>query len=263
MVQKLSIIIVEDDPLAVSEFSDYIEEADDIVLLGSTNNSAQAIEYIKDYLPDAIILDLELHNGSGSGFNVLQNIDHQSLSLRPYILITTNNSSKITFDSARQLGADFIMSKHQNDYSAKNVIEFLRIMAPVIHSQKLILNEASTATENPEFRNKRMMRRICTELNNIGISQKVVGYKYLLDAILLVIKQPAHNLSNTIGIKYKKSESSVERAIQNAIDKAWKTTDIDDLLKYYTARINPEKGVPTNTEFIFYYANKIKNEYEH
>ena len=48
--------------------------------------------------------------------------------------------------------------------------------------------------------------------------------------------------------------------MQNAIKSAWRTNDIDDLLTYYTAKINPNRGVPTLTEFIYYYANQITNE---
>ena len=61
--------------------------------------------------------------------------------------------------------------------------------------------------------------------------------------------------------KYGKTEASVERAMQSAIDRAWKTAYIDDLEKYYTARINSTRGVPTLKEFIYYYAEKIKHEY--
>ena len=38
-------------------------------------------------------------------------------------------------------------------------------------------------------------------------------------------------------------------------------TDIEDLLKHYTAKVNSEKGCPTITEFICYYANKLKYEF--
>ena len=48
--------------------------------------------------------------------------------------------------------------------------------------------------------------------------------------------------------------------MQNAIKRAWDTNDIDDLLKYYTAYIRPDKGFPTLMEFICYYSNKIKND---
>lgn len=261
MADTISIIIVEDDTTACNEFSNYISDLEDITLLGITNSSYIAIDYIKEYLPDVVILDLELHYGSGNGISVLQGINDLSLDKKPYILITTNNSSQITYDLVRQLGADFIMSKHEEDYSVQKVIDFISIMKTVVHSQRLTPSATHATTEDPDVRNKRIVRSISTELNNIGISPKVVGFQYLLDAIQIVIEKPAQNLCYIIGTKYNKTESSVERAIQNAISKAWKTTDIDDLLKYYTARINPDKGVPTITEFIFYYANKIKNEY--
>ena len=48
--------------------------------------------------------------------------------------------------------------------------------------------------------------------------------------------------------------------MQNAINSAWRHTDIEDLLKYYTARIHSDKAVPTTMEFVYYYANKIKDE---
>ena len=262
MVKKLSIVLVEDDPDECKELVDYIEALDDISLLGVTNSSTEAIKYIKDYLPDVIILDLELQRGSGNGLNVLMGLRQLNLNNKPYVLITTNNSSQITHESARQLGADFIMTKYQSDYSPKSVIDFLKIMESSILSRKQAVLDNTPSPEPPEMKAKRIVRRINAELNQIGISPKVVGYQYLADAILFVVNQYKRNLYYEIGKKYGKTEASVERAMQNAINKAWKTSDIEDLLKYYTARINPEKGVPTITEFVYYYANKIKNEYE-
>lgn len=261
MTKKLSLVLVEDDPEERKELVDYIEEQEGISLLGVTNSSTQALKYIKDYLPDVIILDLELQRGSGNGLSVLMGLKQLDLNINPYVLITTNNSSQITHESARQLGADFIMTKYQADYSPKSVVDFLKIMESSILSRKQVVFDSAPASEPPEMKAKRIVRRINAELNQIGISPKAVGYQYLADAILLVVKQNNRNLYNEIGKKYGKTEASVERAMQNAINKAWKTSDIEDLLKYYTARINPEKGVPTITEFVYYYANMLKNEY--
>ena len=261
MEKILSILLVEDDQTACRDFFDYIEELDDVSLIGVTNNSSKAIEYIKDYLPDAVILDLELHHGSGNGLLVLKELKLMLLDKYPYVLVTTNNSSFVTYETARQLGADFIMSKHQADYSVKNVIDFLNMMKPIIHSRHQAAAKEHATTESPEQRNRRIILRITTELNNVGISPKAVGYQYLVNAIQLVVRQPMQNLCTVIGQKYGKTESSVERAMQNAINKAWRTSDIDDLLHYYTARISSDKGMPTLTEFIYYYANKIKTEY--
>lgn len=111
------------------------------------------------------------------------------------------------------------------------------------------------------MREKRLIRRIHAEFDSVGISPKVIGRQYLVDAILLVIDKQEHNLTAAIGKKYGKSDNSVERAMQNAISRTWRTVDIDTLYQNYTAKINSEKGVPTIMEFIYYYANKLKNEF--
>jgi UTP-glucose-1-phosphate uridylyltransferase len=159
------------------------------------------------------------------------------------------------------MGADFIMSKHQEDYSAKTVVEFLRMMKTIIRSREKNAAAANSAAEPLEMKKKRIQKRIYTELNQIGISPKAIGYMYLTDAIQLLIEKPTNNLCSVLGKKYGKTDSSVERAMQNAITKAWRSSDIEDLLTFYTAKINSDKGVPTMTEFIYYYASKLKNEY--
>lgn len=261
MKKPLSVLLVEDDSYVCKQIINIIDNSDDMLLVGVTGDSDKALEYIRDYLPDTVILDLELHKGSGSGLDVLNGLKNDYSTIRPYILVTTNNSSIITYEIARQLGADYIMSKHQDNYSEKAVIDFLRLVAPAIKDRKSNSTISMDINEAPAYYEKRVTRRIISELNLIGVNQKSVGYKYLVDAIFITIKEPTQNICCIIANKYNKTESSVERAMQNAINRAWATSSIDDLLNNYTAKISSAKGTPTLTEFIFYYANKIKNEY--
>lgn len=257
-MSTFSILLVEDDPVACKEFIDYVEKKNDVNIVSITNNASKALSDIHSYLPDAIILDLELHHGSGNGLEVLMGLQDMCLNKIPYILITTNNSSNITYEFARQLGADYIMSKHQDDYSSEKALDFLYMMKDIIKSKQKVLPNNYYEVLTEEERLKRNRRRIITELNNIGINPKAVGYQYLIDAIELIIQKPTQNLCSVIGKKHKKTDSSVERAMQNAINRAWNLTDIDELLHHYTAKIHSDKGTPTVTEFIYYYANKIK-----
>ena len=103
-------------------------------------------------------------------------------------------------------------------------------------------------------------RRVYRELDWVGISPKNIGYGYLADAILLILKNPSANVYRELAENYKKSDASVERAMQNAINRAWRFSDIEELLTHYTAKIRSEKGVPTTLEFVYYYANKIKTD---
>lgn len=261
MERKLELLLIEDDAKICDEFMCQISNSDELLLLDVTNNATKAVEYIKEYLPDAVILDLELHQGGGNGLFVLQAINNMALPRHPYILITTNNSSAYTYRSARALGADFIMSKHQEGYSTAGVLDFLRIMKTTLIDSRTVPSLGENTTETPEKYERRIRRQIMKELNLVGISPKFKGYTYLTDAIFSTMKSSSGNICSIIADKYEKSQSSIERAMQNAINHAWKTNNIEDLLLHYTARIRSDKGSPTITEFICYYASKLKNEY--
>lgn len=261
MERKLEIILVEDEPAICKEYGELISDSKDLILVGFTNNSTKAVELIRELLPDVVILDLELHQGGGNGLLVLKELQSMSLAKKPYVLITTNNSSSYTYESARALGADFIMSKHQDGYSAKGVLDFLRIMSSAIKSSRVSASVTNNTTETPEQHQRRITKLIMRELDFVGISPKSKGYIYLTDAIMLMIKSPTQSICSVIADKHSKSEPSVERAMQNAINRAWKTSNTEDLYAHYTAQIHSEKGAPTITEFICYYANKLKTEY--
>ena len=87
------------------------------------------------------------------------------------------------------------------------------------------------------------------------------GRKYIFDAIFYLLdnsKEDSESAFSYVASVNKVANCSVSRAMQTAINYAWRTSSIDDLEKYYTARINYHTGVPTPTELIYYYADKIK-----
>ena len=256
----LSILIIEDDVAACRELRQYIEKISDLKLAGITGDSDEGIEMIRSMLPDVVILDIELHHGHGNGILFLAKLNTLMLPMRPYILITTNNSSNITYESARQLGADFIMSKHKPDYSAQYVIEFVRMMQHAILSRQPSNPELLEKEDSFEKNLPAYTRRVYRELDWVGISPRNIGYRYLADAILLIMKDPSANVYRELADANKKSDASVERAMQNAINRAWRHSDIEELLTHYTAKVRSEKGVPTTLEFVYYYANKIKTD---
>ncbi len=259
MDRILHILLIEDDEKTCMEVKDAIEEYEDMHLVAITNNSTDALDLTKYHLPDLVILDLELHEGGGNGFMYLQGLQKLELMPMPYILITTNNPSAITHQIAKDLGADFTLTKTEAGYSPKYVANMIHLMKDSIIKAKKG-SEAFANTESPEVRDRRLKKRIYRELDLIGINPKHSGHKYLVDAIAIVYDRPERNLSATLAKQYQKTSFSIERAMQNAINYAWSHTCIDDLTTYFTAKISSEKAVPTVTEFVYYYANKIRND---
>ena len=252
-MDKLTIILVEDDTSTCARFNTYINSLDEVILLNFTNNASQALTLISHYKPDVIILDLELHNGIGNGFDVLSGLSKYKS--KPYIIVTTNNSSQTTYEYSRHLGADFIMYKHQQDYSEEKVIDFLISMKNIIKQNNVQLENADT--KDMDIANKRIIQLISNELDLIGISRRSVGFNYLVEGIYMSLDGPIPKLCEQIAKKYKKSEPSVERAMQSAINRAWNSTDIETLLKYYTAYVPTHTSSPSLTQFINYYVDRI------
>lgn len=195
MEKRLVVLLVEDDRNTCEVISKYIQGQDDMELAGVTNNSSDAIQYVKDTLPDAVILDLELHNGGGNGLLFLSELNKLGLRKHPYITVTTNNSSNITLHSARKLGADFDTAKYESNYTPQYAVDFLSHIRESILSASPAIESSFEIKEAPKEMEKRLIRRIHRELDLIGISPKVIGYKYLTDAILMIIQNPSTNIS--------------------------------------------------------------------
>lgn len=254
----LSILIVEDDIFATNELVQCIEKYKDLKVVATTNNSYKALDLARSYLPNVILLDLELHHGGGNGLLFLNALKEHPLSYQPYILVTTNNMSTVTLDQAKELGADFTLTKYEMSYSAQYVVDTIRMSRNAIIRKN---NALSPMPNTSPARDEQLISiRIQREMDLIGIKAKAKGYNYLIDSILLLIQGFNGNLARELAPKYHKSEDSIERAMQNAIIQAWTTSCPDDLLQHYTARIRSDKGHPTMMEFIYYYSTKVKND---
>lgn len=258
MQSQIKVILVEDDIELCDEFKRCFDQTDGIELVATTDSASRALELVKELRPDAVILDLELHMGEGNGITFLSRLSKLNDVKKPYVVVNTNNSSQITYEIARKLGAGFVMYKHQQGHSPASVAEFLLNYA---------FGGAETAAgfNNPPADNtvrdtRGLRERIFNELNNVHISSKCKGYIYLADAIEIYCGGHMPNVAALVGEKHGTTAKSVERAMQNAIDRAWDKADTNVLLQYYKAYINTAKRYsPTVMEFIGYYAAQLRN----
>ena len=261
-MDNLTVLLVEDDICTCKNFFEYIGQQNDISLVYTTNNADDAIEKIRFFRPDAVILDLELHNGSRGGLQVLSGINNSEI--KPYMLVTTNNSSQTTYECARSLGADYIMYKHQQSYSEKEVVDFLLLIKNVL--KRGIANNTAFIEESPAEKSRNLDIAIEKYLDSVGIKIKHTGYKFLREAIHILYSSPAypeiafHDICGEVAKKFSANVASVERSMEYAIDSAWKTTDPEILLENYTARLRKDKASPTVMEFVTYFTNRLKQK---
>ena len=257
----LNVLLVEDDKTECANFEKCIKMRDDIKLIAATDSDIEALELIKKTLPDAIILDIELHNGTGNAnsLNLIETLQKMKFTKKPKIVVNTVVSSNTIYDYLHDKGVDLIVYKKQPNYSVENILNTLVLLSGYSEDKSFTGN---IVVEDTKENQEKISSLINDELNLIGIGLHLQGRKYLHDAIYYLITNEdggekvsavQYLISN-----YKKASSTISRDMQNAILHAWRCSSIEDLETYYTARINYETGVPTPTEFIYYYADKIK-----
>ena len=260
--EKIRLLIVEDNLKECRAFRECIATMEDqIELIGVTGSSEHALRIVKDMLPNAIILDLELSEGDGVElFYELQNL---SLPVRPYIIVTTNITADVTLRGLHENGVGFIFSKHLKNYSPRLVLNKFLLSKKYILSRSAadvnIVSSPMELTNQPTT----LRKMISDELGVLGITTKVDANKYLTEAILLAREKGDERwnvskwLYETIAKIYNTNNTNVEHSIRVAIEAAWKVTDPDVLREHYGQAISPAKGCPTNKEFISYYAHRF------
>ena len=113
------------------------------------------------------------------------------------------------------------------------------------------------ASSDPEY----VIRELLLEL---GSPDHLVGHPYTVQAILLVVQDRTYIDSITFGLypqlaaMFDTSASRVERAIRHLIEVTWARGDWDTLNRYFGNTVSPEKGKPTNGEFIARMSNVVK-----
>ena len=257
--KPMKILIIEDDINDCNNFIECAKTRNDIEIVAITDSDIDGLRYAKTLRPEGIVLDLELNNSSSGNVDSLDFVtDLQALNLEymPIVIVTTHVNSKRTYDILHREGVDFILYKDHPNYSANLVLNHFISM----RQSELSRTKGGSVEDIIKESEEKISDCINHELELIGITSNLKGRKYIHDAILYLIQNEDSDLNV---IKYlttihKKSATTVTNGIQNAIFHAWRITPIEDLTKYYTARVNYETGVPTPMEFIYYYKDKVK-----
>ena len=263
MDKPMSLLLIEDDVAECIRFKDYADSEADVTFVGMTGSSIEGLKRVKARLPEGIIVDLELHKGEGSGIQFLTDLKKINLPFKPIIIVTTSSTSGIVYAHVRDLGVDHIFYKGQKDYCPSMVINTLLVLRKFLRlGQHNSAPDDLQTIESPEELHDRINQRIDTELNAVGISVRYKGRTYMNEAIFNLICDDSNNSTDAVLYQVSKNHhvtySSVFRAIQTAINKAWDTTSYSELMENYPMRINHNTGVPSPTEFVYNYAEKIR-----
>ena len=256
--KPMKILLIEDDINDCNNFINCVKSRKDVELVAVTDSDVDGLRYVQTKSPEGIVLDLELNNsttGNTDSLDFLSNLKRLKLSYEPIVIVTTHVNSKRTYELLHRNGVDLILYKDHPQYSCNLVLNHF------INLRKIPIERVASSVEDILKENKdKISDCINHELGLIGITSNLKGRKYIHDAILYLVQNEDSdvNVIKYLTTIHKKSATTVTNGIQNAIYHAWRTSPIEELTKYYTARVNYETGIPTTMEFLYYYRDKIK-----
>ncbi|HBP63013.1 MAG TPA: sporulation transcription factor Spo0A [Desulfosporosinus sp.] len=257
---KVTKIIVADDNRNLCQMlKTYIEDQDDLIIVGEAHNGLEAMELIQTQEPDLIILDLVMPNLDGLG--VLERINARTAMMRPKIIMLTAFGQESLTHQAMTLGVDyFILKPFDLDILGKRIrtlTQDLPSSAPTQYS-----NTCPVVTTVGSGLN--LVSEVTNVMHKIGIPAHVKGYQYIREAILMVVEDVSllgavtKELYPGIAKKYDTASSRVERGIRHAIELAWERGHTDTLKQIFGYSMNVDRQKPTNSEFIAILADKFR-----
>lgn len=101
-----------------------------------------------------------------------------------------------------------------------------------------------------------LRKEITKLLHTLGMPTHVLGYEYSREAILIALgnkdtlRSITKELYPAVAEAFNTTPSRVERTIRHAVGLAWDRGDLDTLQGFFGYTISPERGKPTNSEFL-------------
>lgn len=108
------------------------------------------------------------------------------------------------------------------------------------------------------------IERVTDALLRLGIPVNLNGFQYLRDAIMIAAERPqvmnavTKVLYPTVAKMNNTTPFRVERSIRSAISIAWNRCRESVIERLFGGTVDPERGKPTNSEFIALIADRVR-----
>ena len=252
-MNKIKILVADDDEMYAKELSEYINTTTDLSCAGIATDGEETLGMINETNPDVVILDVVMPKLDGIG--VLRKIASSDMENKPIVIVNSASTLSSLFEVSARYGAAYFMIKPQKEESVCGVIRDL------CGVRKSYTAEKTASVSDPSFD----LEALVTEyIHELGVPAHIKGYHYLRSAIIMVVKDMdllnyiTKELYPEIAKAYRTTSSRVERAIRHSIEVAWTRGKPQTMNEVFGYTINTGKGKPTNSEFIAMVADRIR-----
>lgn len=193
----------------------------------------KALHLVRELRPDVLVLDLMLPEVDG--ISLLKALEISDC--RPAVLATTTLISDYILFAAESMKVDYLLCKPCD-----------------IHATAARVIEQLSRLEEPGDDPQSLRSRITGLLLLLGLSVKLHGFRYLREAICLMVSDPGQSVTKELYPEVARicgcTPSQVERSIRGAISDGWEHRDPGVWLLYFQSDSPGRERRPTNAAFI-------------
>lgn len=260
-MDEIKIMMVEDEESVRREFRKELYRQPQMQIVYETGKETDALRYLRANQVHVIILDIELEEGDGvSMLDEIQEFEEK----KPFIVVVTNTGSNVTLNYMRENGVDYVYRKMNVSYSAKRVLNIIGKIFPYQQFSQPNAGHPLVEYFNEVKTDKLMRRYVEQALVDIGFKRRRSGFAYMVDAILMIMKNKGSMLHITndiypaVAALHRTTKENVERCIRGSIEATWTETDLRRLERYYPFPYDEEQGRPTNFNFLMNMASRLQ-----
>lgn len=285
-MKKINVIITDNNKFNAQSLKNYLMKKEIINNVEVAGDGVTTLNLFKEINADVIICDLFIPDIDG--FGVVEKINEMELDKKPLILLTSITVGDYIFKKVtKTIGVDCFISKPINEaflYNKivtmiekeekaidckKNNVSKLNESTPLINTLNYSNNvHCNTTNEvNNRYKTLNLEIEIVNILHKLGIPANIKGYRYLQDAIKMVVNNAklldtiTKELYPSVAEKNNTTPTKVERAIRHAIEVAGVKGNVEAIRDLFNISLDLEKVKPKNSEFIAKISETVRLEF--
>lgn len=228
-----------------------LREQPGLEYVGCETFPQNVVETAEALRPDVILLDMDFTDYDG---RLILGELRRKWPKQPAVIAVSARGEDSSVYEANHLGANYYLVKPVNE---DVLIRRIRQIAALAAGRSLT---STIVGDN-------IRQKAVEYFHRIGMPSHLKGYRYLIEALVLVVTD--HSLANQVTKKlyplvaerFQTTPIRVERAIRNAIEITWERGNIVQMNQLF-AYVDENRGKPTNSAFIAGMADIISLDLE-
>ncbi len=243
----IRILVADDNQRFCEMLSRGLDVVPEFQVVGAAHDGVETVQMVQRLLPDLLVLDIIMPHLDGLG--VLEQLHERQLEKMPRVIVLSGMGQDSIAAMAMLLGADYYMLKPFD-------IDVL------IKRAKDLLGDRVGGMMRTNFHRRDQL--VVSLLAQINMPPTINGYQYLREAVNLVsvdstlLRGITNKLYPMLAETFNSTSSRVERSIRHAIETTVNKGNMDVLYRFFGNTMDPQKGKPTNGEFIAMLAEYVR-----